>query len=413
MRKRPLLFIIGVVLVAAVSSAPTTLEPAAPPARRVLFIGNSYTYFNNLPGILLALAEAAGRRLEVRMVAPGGWRLKDHWEKGEALKTLRDGRWDYVILQDQSTLGVNLYVDGKTRVDGDAEFRPSALKWGQEIARSGAMPVFYLTWSRKASPEDQDRLTSAYMTAARESRARVAPVGLAWKRVREQHPEIELFQPDGSHPTPAGSYLAACVIYSALFDQSPAGLPGRIGGNPVNLDTGKVEEDKTAVLVDLQPGEIRTLQSTAWAVWRELKEQGGYLSITAPDPPALAPLPEGVRLAAVELEGTWKGELLFHPSGPIQMTLQVRRAGDGWTGRLALDYRPQDIGDESADLERLDVAERTITFAFPRSPATADLRIDFRAVATGPDELSGTAEASRSLEGGSLRLLGTWHARRQ
>ncbi|MGD0309351.1 MAG: hypothetical protein ABSC02_08680 [Acidobacteriota bacterium] len=60
---------------------------------RVLFIGNSYTYFNNLPEIFTRLAQAGNQRaVEARMVAPGGWRLKDHWEKGEALKVLHEGK---------------------------------------------------------------------------------------------------------------------------------------------------------------------------------------------------------------------------------------------------------------------------------------------------------------------------------
>ena len=71
----------------------------------------------------------------------------------------------------------------------------------------------------------------------------------AWKRTREQHPSIELFQDDGSHPSPAGSYLAGGTLFSALFDVSPIGLPGRVAGPPVDLETARVETDKTALLV--------------------------------------------------------------------------------------------------------------------------------------------------------------------
>ena len=119
---------------------------------RVLFLGNSYTYFNNLPAIVMALAEAGTHRVEATMAAPGGWRLKDHLEKGEALSLLRSATWDAVVLQEQSTLGTNLFVDGKPRVAGDEAFQPWAERWAAEITRAGATPVFYLTWARKASP---------------------------------------------------------------------------------------------------------------------------------------------------------------------------------------------------------------------------------------------------------------------
>lgn len=85
MKRRAFLIALGaVVLSSAAVSVQTIAKPEARPAQRALFIGNSYTYYNNLPDILRVMAEADGRRLEVRMVAPGGWRLKDHWEKGEA-----------------------------------------------------------------------------------------------------------------------------------------------------------------------------------------------------------------------------------------------------------------------------------------------------------------------------------------
>jgi pimeloyl-ACP methyl ester carboxylesterase len=121
------------------------------------------------------------------MVAPGGWRLNDHWEKGDALKALHEGKWDFVVLQEQSTLGVNYYVEGKPRIAGDQVFRPYAEKWAAEVRRVGAAPMFYLTWARKASPEDQAALSYAYMSAAKENGALVAQkadlqqaLGVAW-----------------------------------------------------------------------------------------------------------------------------------------------------------------------------------------------------------------------------------------
>src|SRR5262249_59875398 len=110
---------------------------SVPRTARVLFIGNSYTYFNNLPAMFAALAASAGYDVQTEMVAPGGWRLKDHWEKGEGLALLRERRWDYVVLQEQSTLGVNYYVEGRARVASDEAFRPYAQRWTSAVRTMG------------------------------------------------------------------------------------------------------------------------------------------------------------------------------------------------------------------------------------------------------------------------------------
>jgi hypothetical protein len=261
-RRRRLLPALAAALLALVLAPPSS----AAPATRVLFIGNSYTYFNNLPALVKTLAEAAGTGpVEVRMVAPGGWRLIDHWEKGEAREALRSGKWDFVVLQEQSQLGDPLTVDGKPRVGSPAKvFAPAAARWAAEIARAGARPVFYLTWAKQASPEDQALLNQAYSNAATEGGAVLAPVGIAWTLVREASPSIELFVKDGSHPSPAGSYLAACTLVAAIFRRNPEGLTGRVSGAPVNLETEKPEDGRTAVLADLPAAVAGQLQAAAW-----------------------------------------------------------------------------------------------------------------------------------------------------
>jgi hypothetical protein len=239
---------------------------APPPARRVLFIGNSYTYFNNLPEMVRLLANAAGAGdVEVRMVAPGGWTLADHWEKGDARPAVAREKWDFVVLQEQSQLGDPQTMDGLPRVGTpDKVFLPAAARWAAEVTRRDAKPVYYMTWARKASPQDQAVLTDGYSTAARRGGGVLVPVGLAWKQVREDAPAIELFQGDGSHPSASGTYLAACTLVSSLFARSPVGLPARLVGTPVNLETGLAEPGRQAVLVDITPDEARILQSAAW-----------------------------------------------------------------------------------------------------------------------------------------------------
>jgi hypothetical protein len=217
---------------------------------RVLFIGNSYTQVNNLPEVFAALARAGHHAVDTRMVAPGGWALKDHWDKGDAHSALLDGHWNYVVLQEQSMLNNVVPVDGQPHVGSDAVFRPYAEKWAAEARRAGTTPVFYLTWARKLSPGDQASLNDAYVRAARDTGSALAPVGMAWARTRGEKPALELFQQDGSHPSPAGTYLAACTLYATIFHNSPQGLPN----------------------LDLSPDDARYLQSAAWSAWENLEK---------------------------------------------------------------------------------------------------------------------------------------------
>src|SRR4051812_47887436 len=76
------------------------------PALNVLFIGNSFTARNDLPGLIAGLAAAAGTRMDHRLISAGGASLRMHWNKGEAVKAIGGGGYDYVVLQEQSTLPV-------------------------------------------------------------------------------------------------------------------------------------------------------------------------------------------------------------------------------------------------------------------------------------------------------------------
>src|ERR1043166_3830503 len=379
---------------------------------RVLFLGNSYTYFNDLPAILSELAKAGHQcTLETRMVAPGGKTLKDHWESSVSRQALDAQAWDFVVLQDQSTLGVNFYFEGQPRVGGDEKFRPYAELWGNEIHKHHATPIFYLTWARRATPGDQAALNYAYIRAAKATHSLVAPVGLAWARVRQTDASIDLYYRDGSHPSPAGSYLAACTIYATVFQKNPANLPAHITGVPVNLETEQLEAGKTAVLVDLPAPVATTLQAAAWSAWRELKEHGGYVGVN-PVPLPSVTLPAGERLGPSDLEGTWRGPILFFPgAGPTEMVLQFHREGQTWKGHLKINYSVKDFASESLDLTDLRVGDRDFSFSDPSSPGVRNLKISFRGVKSGA-ELRGAAEATLEgkVDGSDYRvnILGDW-----
>jgi hypothetical protein len=95
---------------------------------------------------------------------------------------------------------------------------------------AGARTVLYMTWAREHQPESQQVITDAYASIGRELGATVVPVGLAWQKHLEKHDRPVLHDKDQSHPTLAGSYLAACVFLAVLFGESPVSLGGEVHG---------------------------------------------------------------------------------------------------------------------------------------------------------------------------------------
>src|SRR5205823_4693251 len=112
-------------------------------------------------------------------------------------------------------------------------------------------------------------LADAYDTIGSELRVTVAPVGLAWGATEPRLPTLDLYIDDGSHPAPAGSYLAALVIYSTLTGRSPSGAPAVIKGHPIGeMRDRMIDVDSTLMvpLVDLPESTAAQLQDIAWTV---------------------------------------------------------------------------------------------------------------------------------------------------
>jgi len=197
---------------------------------RILFVGNSYTSRNDLPRLVSELAAAAPQPREVhtQAIVAGGASLKRHWNAGKVQAALTATPWDYVVLQEQSTLP---FKNAQRYHENVRLFHP-------EIARHGAKTVLYLTWPRQQTPERQDEITRAVEAIGAEVGALVVPVGPAWHRAMQGDPSLKLYVDDGSHPTAAGSYLAACVFLAALFDQQPSGWSL---ADKLKLDRGTAE----------------------------------------------------------------------------------------------------------------------------------------------------------------------------
>ena len=186
----------------------------------VLFVGNSFTARNDLPALVERLANAAGKRLKHRLISVGGASLRTHWNKGEAARQIQRGRYDFVVLQEQSTLPVK----------NPGRMHENVRLFDECIKAAGSKTALCMTWARQHAPESQAAITDAYVSIGREIGARVIPAGVAWERFLRKHKRPILHDRDQSHPTLAGSYLAACVAFGVLFRSSPAGLRVEVDG---------------------------------------------------------------------------------------------------------------------------------------------------------------------------------------
>lgn len=188
---------------------------------RVLFAGNSYTYFENLPQVVSVLSEKTGTVLLTEKSTIGGAKLSEHWRGARGLKTrqmIEKGGYDIVVLQEWSLGTVN---------EEDSAVYYLGL-FSDLVRKNGAKPYYYMTWAREKSPEQQAVISRVYRETALANNATVVPVGESWAMARAERPNFRLYFPDGSHPAELGTYLAACVFVATITGELPENIPGVI-----------------------------------------------------------------------------------------------------------------------------------------------------------------------------------------
>ncbi len=237
----------------------------------VLFIGNSYTYFNDMPSAIFAqLAASMGRPLRVEAITKGGFTLAQHATKeneigarvAAALDGASQGKYDYVILQEQSVR--------PARDDARALFYDAVRDLAKRVRAIGATPILYATWGRKAGSEKLDecgltnesmtwRLAAAYNAIGKELDIAVALVGAAFYDAYTNHgQEVELYNKDLSHPSYAGSFLAALTLYAKIFDTDPTTIPYRGDLTEAELDLIKAAAKAAVFATPAIPAEYAT-----------------------------------------------------------------------------------------------------------------------------------------------------------
>lgn len=194
------------------------------PLLSVLFVGNSLTYVNDLPEAVAELGRVYEHPIRVETVAGPNLSLEDHWVLGDAPEALASGEWDVIVMQ-----------QGPSTLQSSREH---LIEWvgafADEAREQGVQPAVYMVWPPQGTPI---ALSDASYTAAAEAHsATLLPAGRAWSLAMQQGTLVELYGPDGFHPSPTGTLLAALTIYGGLHEL-PTQLPSeiRVGGQPLAL----------------------------------------------------------------------------------------------------------------------------------------------------------------------------------
>ena len=212
---------------------------------RMLFIGNSLTSGNNLPGMVVRIAAQAGKTLRVKSVLQGGAGLEDHYLAGHALREIDAAGYPLVSLQQGPS----------SLPESQANLRYWSLKFNAPIRANGGRPLLYMVWPDRSRLDFLDDVRDSYRNAAIATEGAFAPAGIAWRNAWSEDPSLALYDGDQFHPSLLGSHLAALTLFCTIYRQSPEGLPDYI-------------ESANGSRTALSPARARLLQRAAWDACR-------------------------------------------------------------------------------------------------------------------------------------------------
>lgn len=202
--------------------------------KSALFIGNSYTNYNNLPNLVQQMATSVGDTLIRSAHTPGGAQLVQHASNPTVVNLIANSKWDFVVLQEQSQKP----SFSPSQVANDVFPYAKILCDTMRYFDSCTQPIFYMTWGRKFGDAGNcaalpwlctyqgmdSALAVSYNTMGQQNDAFVSPVGAVWNYLINNNPTLNLYNGDNSHPNINGSYAAACTFYSIIFKKDPTAI---------------------------------------------------------------------------------------------------------------------------------------------------------------------------------------------
>ena len=207
---------------------------------KILFVGNSYTYVNDVPGIVQAFGEASGVPFAVATVAMPDYALIDHWNEGTARRELAKGGWAFVVLQ-----------QGPSSVEVNRDtLRLATRLFAGAMNRNETQAALFSAWPTEGRRVDFPRSMESYRLAAADVGGLFLPVAGAWLEAWKLEPGLALYASDGLHASVEGSYLTALTIYAVIAKRSPIGLPAKI-------------RTMAGTTIELTPARAKLLQEAA------------------------------------------------------------------------------------------------------------------------------------------------------
>ena len=210
--------------------------------KKIMFLGNSFTFFNEMPTLFKNLSVTDGKEVKIGQVTRGGAALRRYLVEGEKWEeifreTFLSDDWDYLVMQDQSMRPAVC----------EKEFSDAAHELCEIAAARGTVPVFYQTWPYRDNTAKLEttgcsyvelylKLRDAYRRAAAAEHAQIVPVGDVFYRLSLSHPEIDLLNSDNFHPSLYGSYAAALMFYYFFW-----GTDAQIKYLPENIEQEKAD----------------------------------------------------------------------------------------------------------------------------------------------------------------------------
>lgn len=250
----------------------------------VLLVGNSSIYFNNMPKMIEAISSENGVEINTKLIAYGGYSLQDHLQDGILEKMLDSLDWDFVVLNEQSTLGENYIVNGMPRVKESSLFYNTVRELDSQIKESGAETIIISLYPRKNAPnEDGEMLDYSYMKIAEELNIKLSPVSYTWKEFLAREDSWRLYRDDNLHPTPLGSYITANVLFSTITNIKSKPINKEIFGPLIEEYNGFIHQDSIVSLIKMNWSKSKLIAGLAFENVKKLNEAGGYFILEKPN----------------------------------------------------------------------------------------------------------------------------------
>lgn len=224
---------------------------------KVLFIGNSHTYFNDMPHLFSDMCRKTGEaETDVTMIAYSGRTLAWHEKEYFSVRfNLLYGNYDYCVIQQAAH-----------PFPPEEETIPHAERLIKLCKSVGTAPVLYMTWAEKEKPENQRNMIDTYTKLANETGTLLAPIGRIWAKIRERYPDIELYYRDGQHASVYGDYLIAATFFAVIVKGDVSKLDDMAldftKGMVLDFEKPRVIEDKESIGCRLEEEKCRRINRT-------------------------------------------------------------------------------------------------------------------------------------------------------